>query len=758
MKRPSDRIPKPKQPISRERQPPNRLPKPIAKATAPLTLRSAALSRQDLFIGLCLIAATFIAYLPLRHAGFIWDDETYVTNNPLLTDSNGWWRIWFSQHRQSQYFPLVFTTFRLEYALWGLAPLGYHIVNLLLHCTNVLLVWTVLRRLMPSGAWLAAAVFALHPVQVESVAWVTELKNTESTLFYLLAVLAWMNFLRPDTRRRWLFYGLAMLSHILALSAKTTACTLPAALLLILWIRREPIGWKRIVQVAPFVVVGLAGGLVSIWWERHLGNYGLPAATNYGWVDRILVASRALWFYAGKLIWPAPLVFSYPEWSINPRDLTQYVWLAGCLGVALLFWWRRKALNRGLVAGVVFFVSALAPVSGVIWIYTFQWSYVADHYQYLACVGLIAPAAALAVRVSRNWPGPARLVPLLALIAGLGVLTWRQCAVYRDLETLYRSILAENPESSLALNNLSVVLIDNGRLDEAETENRKLLAMDPDSVKGHWNRGMIFYKRGQVDEAIAEYRVALARDPGYPQIYINLGTALIEKGQIQEAIGAFQQALALNPDSALAHHALGATLARTGQLDDAILQYRKALDIQPRDARVQFEFANLLLQSGKVDEAIAHYRTGLKLAPERGAFYHNLAIALIRKGEWAEAIAECQEGMRIDPGNLPLADALARLWATCPVATLRDGPAAVKLATRVEQASGGKNPMFMDTLAAAYAEAGDFTNALAKARSGLELAADREQKATLEEHIRLYEANRPFHEAPLEGNAGRSQP
>ncbi len=723
-------------------RPPNLSPKTTDRSPA----LPAALSKQDWFFGFCLIAATLIVYLPLRHAGFIWDDETYVTNNPLLTDSDGWWRIWFSRHTQSQYFPLAYTTLRLEYLLWGLNPLGYHIVNVFLHCINSLLVWAVLRRLMSSGAWLATVIFAMHPVQVETVAWVTEIKNTESTLFYLLAVLAWLRFIGPDPGRRWLFYGLAIASHVLALFAKTTACTLPAALILILWILREPITWKRIGQVMPFVLTGVTAGLVSIWWERHLGNYDLQVATDFGWLNRILIATRALWFYAGKLIWPVNLVFSYPKWSINPRDLMQYIWLIGCIAVAGVLWWRRKKINPGLMAGLIFFVAALSPMLGFIWIYTFQWSYVADHYQYLACLGLIAPAAALAIWISRDWSGPIRPILVLLLIVTLGSLTWRQAATYRDVETLYRTIIARNPESSLAHNNLSVFLLESGRLDEAMEENRKVLEMDPNSAKSHGNRGMILYKRGLLDEAIVEYREALARDPGYPQVYINLGTALLQKGQIPEAISAFQQALELNPLSARAHNALGATLARNGQMDDAILHYRKALEIQPGDAQVRFEFANLLVQTGHVDEAIQQYQMALAIAPDRVALYNNLAIALIQKGQWAKAIAQCRAGLRIDSDNVLVGDTFARLLATCPVATLRDGAQAVRLASRVDQLSGGKNPMFMDTLAIAYAEAGDFPSALAKAHHALELAVNPEEKNTLRAHIALYEKNLPFHE------------
>jgi hypothetical protein len=250
--------------------------------------------------------------------------------------TNGLHEIWLSAHTQSQYFPLVYTTFRFERQLWGLNPLGYHLVNILLHGLNAVLVWIILKRLQTPAAWLAAAIFALHPVQVETVAWITELKNLESLFFYLLALLAWMNFVDEPDRSWWHCYGLALAAYLLSLFAKTTACTLPAAMLLVLWLQGQRLTWSRCIQILPFLLAGLGMGLVSVWWKKHLGNYddrfGLPLSV----LQRMLIAGRALWFYAGKLAWPVDLTFSYPHWDINPGALLQYVPLAGCIAVAAI--------------------------------------------------------------------------------------------------------------------------------------------------------------------------------------------------------------------------------------------------------------------------------------------------------------------------------------------------------------------------------------------------------------------------------------
>ena len=490
-----------------------------------------------LWLGLFLVVATLAAYWPVFSAGFIWDDDAYVTENPLLSLPDGLSRIWFSAHSQSQYFPLVFTTLRAEYALWGLNPLGYHAVNVGLHILNALLVWALLRRLALPGAWLAAAIFALHPVQVETVAWVTELKNTESTLFYLLAVFAWLWFC--EGRGRW-FYALALGLQLLALFAKTTACTLPAALLLVLWLKNEPVPWRRFFQTLPFLLLGVSLGLLSVWWENHLGNYGSKFHLLGGPADRLLIATHALWFYAGKIFWPADLTFSYARWVINASDWRQYGWLLGCLLVAGLLWLRRARLGRRTPAALIFFVAALSPMLGFIPLYTFYFSYVADHYQYLACLGLIAWAAGLAANYFETSPARCRLqAPFaLALLLSLGVLTWHQCHAYRSLETLWSDTLEKNPRSWMAHTNLGRLLAQQKKFDEAEAHYRAALAIYSGAESIHYNYGNLLVKTKRLDEAMAQYHEAIQLAPEKPETYNNLGFVLNQQHRTDEAIGA----------------------------------------------------------------------------------------------------------------------------------------------------------------------------------------------------------------------------
>jgi tetratricopeptide (TPR) repeat protein len=496
---------------------------------------------------------TFLAYQPVWHAGFIWDDDVYLTENPMLTETHGLRSIWFSTRHESQYFPLVYTTLRVERQLWGLNPLGYHLVNVLLHSLNALLVWVVLRKLALPGAWLAAAIFALHPVHVESVAWITELKNTQSTLFYLLALLAWMKFTDKQTTSSWRLYALALLLYALALFSKTTACTLPAALLLVLWLRNQSIGWKRVVQVAPFLVLGVAMGLLSVWWERHIGNYQITYFAFNG-LERLLIASHAVWFYALKLVWPTNLMFSYPRWQINSHNPLQYVWLIGCVAVAFVLWFRRKQLGRGCAAAIMFFVATLSPLLGFITLYTFRYSFVADHYQYVASIGLIALFVAAASRLATAWHFNfvVRCALSLLLLLALGASTWSQAQVYRDLETLWVDTLSKNPDCWMAHNNLATVLYGQRRTEEAMRHGERALQLKPDDPEILNTLAGVYIQAGKYQDAIGYCERAMRVAPLDSRAYSNLGFALVQQGKGQQAIERFEQALRINPNDARA--------------------------------------------------------------------------------------------------------------------------------------------------------------------------------------------------------------
>jgi Flp pilus assembly protein TadD len=577
-----------------------------------------------------ILLITAIAYVPAMRGGFIWDDDHYVTDNPLLTAPDGLWRIWFSMHRQSQYFPLTFTTLRFEHMLWGLNPAGYHIVNVLMHGMNAGLIWVVLRRLALPGAWLAAAIWALHPVNVESVAWITELKNTQSTLFYLLALLAWLKFTESESARPWRFYALSFSLYALALFSKTTACTLPAAMLLVLWMRNKTIHWHRLVQLTPFLMLSLAFGLLSIFWERHLGNYQEEVGQSLNGLERLLLAAHSLWFYVAKLVWPVRLTFTYPRWEISANDSLQYVWLIGSVAVASLLWWRRTVWGRAPVAAVAFFVATLSPLLGFIPLYTFRFSYVADHYQYVASIGLIALATSAGTAVSRRAGQRGRYLERVAAAAALlilGMLTWRQAHVYQNLETLWRDTLAKNPTAWIAHNNLANTLARQGQTAEAMMHFREALRFKSDIPEAHNNLGIALASQGQTTEAIAEYREALRLKPDYPDVHFNLANAFVSHGQTAEAVAEYREALRLKPDYPDAHFNLGNALAGQGQAAEAISHFREALRLRPDFPEAHNNLGNALLRQGQIAEATAHYREALRLKPDYPQAQTNLGVA-----------------------------------------------------------------------------------------------------------------------------------
>ncbi len=380
-------------------------------------------------LALTLLAATFIAYQPVWHAGFIWEDDDYVTKNQALHSVDGLQRIWSTPGTTHQYYPLVFTSFWVEYHLWRLQPFGYHLVNVILHAVNAVLLWRVLRRLGLPGAWWAAAIFALHPVNVESVAWITERKNTLSGLFYLLAALAWLRF-RPltagETSRtpEWRFYWVALGLFACALLSKTVTCSLPAVLVLLIWWKTGRLEKRDGLALAPWFVLGAASGLMTRWMERRLGASGAPWELSF--VQRCLVAGRALWFYAGKLIWPHDLTFSYPRWRVDAGVVWQYSFPLAALAVVAALWKVRSRIGRGPLVAVLFFAITLVPALGFFDVFPFRYSYVADHFQYIASLGLIALGAALVGRAAMYFRAPAMLPGFAAVILPLlMILTWR---------------------------------------------------------------------------------------------------------------------------------------------------------------------------------------------------------------------------------------------------------------------------------------------------------------------------------------------
>jgi tetratricopeptide (TPR) repeat protein len=549
-------------------------------------MSEASIERPELkaaLLAVLLVGMVLAAYGPALRAGFIWDDDDYVTENPLLHTPDGFERIWLSMDAPSQYFPLVYTAFRIEYGLWGLDPLGYHLINVLFHAANALLLWLLLRRLDIRGAWFAAAVFALHPVQVESVAWITERKNVMSLFFSLASLLAWLRFVEPRGGLGRRFYLASLIFYALALSSKVTACTLPAAQLLVLWLRGHPINRRRIAHVMPFFALGVAMGLVITYWERHhIGTVGDRFSSTF--IESFLIATRATWFYLGKLLWPTQLTFSYPKFEIDPSDPLQYTWaIAG----AVLLWglWRwRSAVGRAPLAAAIFFVATLSPLLGFVPLFTFWYTYVADHYQYMASIGPIVLVSAGAThllrdRTSLGMRGLASVAALVLIV--LAVLVWNQSRVYESEETLWRDTIAKNPTSWMAQTNLGRYLVREERFEEAAEAYGRVFAIRPDTHRAHIGRAGALLKLGREREAEEHFETALELRPDLYGAHQALARLSWKRGDRAAAIAHYEAMIAIAPENPNGHFLMGRSLQATGRRRGALVHYRNALAIDP---------------------------------------------------------------------------------------------------------------------------------------------------------------------------------
>jgi tetratricopeptide (TPR) repeat protein len=542
-----------------------------------------------------IVVLTFTVYFPTLFSGFIWDDDLYLTENPVITAPGGLKRIWTSADCP-QYYPLVFTTFWIEHRLWGLAPAGYHVVNVALHAANSLLIMGLLTRLGLRGAWLAAAIFAVHPVHVESVAWITERKNVLSLLFYLLAFRSFLRF--EDERARGSYFA-ALLFFTLALLSKTAVCSLPVALLLVHWARGRAITPHWLRRLAPFFAIGLALAVVTVWYEHHhVGAAGTEFDLSLA--QRVIIAGRALWFYAGKLVWPANLSFIYPRWTIDSSNIIQYVAPFGALLVLALLLLARRRLGRWPFAGAALFVLTLVPALGFINVYLMRFSFVADHFQYVASIGLIAVFAGVGVRAVGALPQRTRNSLLPKAAGGVWVLTlalfaWMQTFSYADAETLWRDTLARNPQAWIAHNNLGVLLLQRGDAAGAIECHRRATQIQPLAADAWAALGAALTSAGRVDEGIAAYQRAITLAPGFAEVHFALAEALVRQNRLSEALQHYHFASQLRPDEVRSAARLVEALAAGGyrevalQIGQAELErWRHRSSVSPQQlARVQ---------------------------------------------------------------------------------------------------------------------------------------------------------------------------
>jgi tetratricopeptide (TPR) repeat protein len=636
-----------------------------------------------------ILALTLACYWPALRGAMVWDDDAHVTR-PELRSAAGLWLIWTNPAATQQYYPLLHSAFWLEYRLWGASTLGYHLANVLLHAAAAVLLTLVLRRLRVPGAWLAGLVFAVHPVCVESVAWISEQKNTLSLVLYLLAALAYLGFDggRGRPGAGW-HYLLASALFALALLTKTVTATLPAALLVVFWWQRGRLSWRRdFLPLVPWFVAAAASGLFTALVERKLvGAEG--ADFDLTLAQRCLLAGRAIWFYLGKLLWPTHLVFIYPRWDVKSEASGWTAYLAAAVLVTAALWLLRRR-SRGPLAAWLFFAGSLFPALGFFNVYPFLFSYVADHFQYLASMGIVtAFSAGAAWLLGRIPPAPRAcgLGLVAVLVAVLCALGNAQSRTYADQPALYKATLVGNPACWMAHNNLGLWYEDRGDPDQAIAHFREAIRLKKDYATAHNNLGSVLRSMpGRLDDAIAHFQEALRLQPGYAEAHNNLGVGLEDRGDLAGAVAEFQEAvrvradyatahfnlggvllkmpgrlndaashlqeaLRLRPDYAEAHDSLGSAWLKTpGRLEDAIAEYREALRIRPEFADAHNNLGNALLKvPGRLDDSVVQLREALRLRPGNAEAHNNLGTALSAQGRTSEAVAEYEEALRLKP-------------------------------------------------------------------------------------------------------------
>jgi tetratricopeptide (TPR) repeat protein len=622
---------------------------------------------------LSLVAALLLVYAPALHGAILWDDPAHLTR-PELRTAAGLWRIWFEPGATQQYYPVVHSCFWLMSHLFGYGTFGYHLTNVLLHAASAVLVAVILKRIGVRGAICAAAVFALHPVQVESVAWMTELKNTLSGALCLSSLLLYLEF--DDTRRAGVYAG-AFVMFVLSVLAKSVTGTLPLVVLVLFWYLRGRIDMRRDVRpLVPFLLVGTVMGIVTTFMERaYIGATG--SAFDLNLLERTMLAGRVATFYLARVFWPSPLIFVYPRWTIDVHAWWQYLYPAGMLALLALLWAARR-WSRAPIAALLMFGLTIGPALGFVNVFPFKFSFVADHFQYLACLPIVACAVAACFTLAeKRLSTTVTTAAVLVILCGpLALMSHAYSREYRDPDTLYRATIAKNPRAWLAHNNLGMLALEGNPgpddFTRALASFRTAMDLAPQEATVQFNVGTALYRLERFEEAVPHLRAAVVADPGYVDAWGNLGVAQQKLNQLPQAIESYRQALALKPDLVWVRYnistvllqmgkpvdaaneiattetsagtannrlMLAEALVTKGQFARAVDQYQRAMDFGelPADALDHLGYA--LLQIGRAPEAEQYLRLAIARRPDDSGAYSNLGNALQQLGRLDEALA-----------------------------------------------------------------------------------------------------------------------
>jgi tetratricopeptide (TPR) repeat protein len=765
------------------------MPDPIAlnadDATVPTKVGFQSINRPWL-AGLLLVLVTAGVYLPVLRCGFIWDDDYYVTNNQTLRDVNGLERIWTQPGAVPQYYPLVHTVFWGQYQLFGLSPLSYHMVNVVCHILVSLLWWRLLRRLSIPGAYLAAMIFAVHPIQVESVVWVTELKNVLSGVFYLLTAHAYLHFVGVSRNRvaplvdkpaRWLWYVIALMCFTAALLSKTVVCTLPAALVLVMWWQRRRFPWRDLLWLLPMLALGLIMGLHTAGMEKnHVGAEGADWA--FGFADRLLIAGRALWFYIGKLLWPAKLVFFYDYWHIDPLQWWQWLYPMGFVLLLYALLRNGKCITGKPLVAVLFYAGTLFPALGFVNVFPMRYAFVADHFQYLAGMGIIALFSGIV------WHGlrtrcQLRLALSVVIVIALGIRTLAYIPVFTNQTTLWQHVITHNHAPWMALNNLGVIYQNQKENDKAELCFKYAIVLRPQEWNTYNNLGILYRDMGRYDQAARLLEHALPLETRSVTLYATLARVREKQGDIQQAIALLQQAatkqtqdaslwvnagilqlqlkaydnarkslehaLELAPHSDKAWLALGRTYEDQNQLKDAIACYRKAVLHIPKSSVLYNRLALTCMQDNQPDQAIDAWLIAVQHAPKEPEYVANLGAAYLKTRQWSQARMWLRKARELAPHRPAVLRNLILCLLNDPQSSVNDWQQARECADTLLGQTSFVSTADYQLHATACEAAGDFAAAIKSLAIAIQRTHDVQQLKALQQQLRRCEQHLTTH-------------
>jgi len=724
--------------------------------------------------GICilLVVLVFVVFgQTLRNQFINFDDNQYVYENPVVSKGVSLqglrWALFYGGI--GHWHPLTWVTHMLDCQVFGMWAGGHHLTSVVLHATAVVVLFLVLFQ-MTGAMWrcaFVAAIWAAHPLRVESVAWVSERKDVLAAVFFTLTLGAYIRWVRQPSIRR---YVLVVASFALGLLSKNMLVTLPCVLLLLdYWplgrlnqVSRFPLLLKE--KIPLFALSTLSCAITFLVPEKLNAADHLPL-----WL-RIENAIVSYGIYLQQTFWPSGLAVYYP----NPTHSFPWWQVSGTLILLCLISGVAIGLRKrfpSLLVGWLWFAGMLVPVIGLVQISTYA---NADRYTYLPQIGLLVAGT----WTMAEWAGNRRsrhVVLWCGAVLGLCALpvtAWNQTFYWRDSITLwthtlgctnnnpvaqqgrtedaiaqYKEAMRINPAYAEAHGNLGSALFNQGRTQEAMKQYWEALKIKPAYAEADYNLGIALLQQGRTKEATGYFQEAIRLKPGFAEVHCYLGIALFQQGRTEEAITQYQEALRINPAYVEAHYNLGNALLRQGRTEESTGHFQEAIRLKPGFAEVHCNLGIALYQQGRTEEAIAQYQEALRINPDYAEAHCNLGIALFQQGQTQEAILHSQKAIDIQPAHTSIQNSLAWMLATAPQASLRNGAKAVQLAMQASESSNGKNPTFLRTLAAAYAEAGDFSNAGQTAQKALQLVEIQPNSKladALRREIKLYKAGHPY--------------